>query len=136
MQSTFEQQIYDLEEDLLIRALDESKGHRTNAARILGLSYRSFRHYAGKHKLGSNSSALWKESNQEAIQAHQAVKRAIDEGKLIRPDYCLACFKPGRLEAHHHDYSKPLEVAWLCASCHRLEHSLIRRNKRKQANLK
>ena len=132
MQTTFEQQIYNLEEDLLVKALEESKGHRLNASRILGLSYRSFRHYAGKHKLGSNTSAAWKESNQQAVEAHQAVKRAIDEGILIRPANCSACFKPARLEAHHKDYSKPLEVDWLCASCHRLEHSLTRREKRKQ----
>jgi hypothetical protein len=27
-----------------------------------------------------------------------------------------------RLEAHHTDYSRPLEVEWLCVSCHRNHH--------------
>lgn len=31
------------------------------------------------------------------------------------------------VQAHHPDYSKPLEVVWLCSGCHGLEH---RRHKR------
>jgi len=34
------------------------------------------------------------------------------------------CEKCGEADSqkHHEDYSKPLEVRWLCARCHRVEH--------------
>ena len=42
--------------------------------------------------------------------------------KLVKPNCCQGCgrtSKETRLSAHHHDYTKPLDVIWLCAACHR-----------------
>lgn len=59
----------------------------------------------------------------EKIKANNVVNRAVRTGKLTRPTDCSSCDNPnGRIEAHHPDYSKPLEVIWLCSSCHREEH--------------
>lgn len=46
-------------------------------------------------------------------------------GKLI-PQPCCFC---GREDAqmHHDDYSKPLEVEWMCQACHRAYHVEERR---------
>lgn len=52
--------------------------------------------------------------------AHRAVKNALRSGKLARAN-CEACGAAGA-EAHHDDYSKPLEVRWLCRSCHHRWH--------------
>ncbi|MCK5644180.1 MAG: hypothetical protein KAJ19_25500, partial [Gammaproteobacteria bacterium] len=46
-------------------------------------------------------------------------------GKLIRPDFCSCCGNGGdgsRIEMHHQNYSKPLEITWLCRVCHGAEH--------------
>lgn len=43
-------------------------------------------------------------------------------GKLKKPIKCQKCKKVTKVEAHHKDYTKPLEVKWLCRTCHRLEH--------------
>lgn len=49
------------------------------------------------------------------------VGNALRSGKLIKPDKCSSpdCLGDGtRIEAHHEDYYKPLEVVWLCSTCH------------------
>lgn len=51
------------------------------------------------------------------ILAREKVRRAILKGKLI-PQPCEVCGKLENIEAHHWDYSKPLEVNWLCKEHH------------------
>jgi hypothetical protein len=46
------------------------------------------------------------------------LNRAVRLGEIIPSDICSACNKKSKTEAHHHDYSKPLEVVWLCRGCH------------------
>lgn len=48
-------------------------------------------------------------------RAREYVKKAIKAGRLVRLP--CPCGNP-RSHGHHEDYSKPLEVTWLCASCH------------------
>ncbi len=64
--------------------------------------------------------------NKHKILARIAVKRALKSGALIR-EPCRNCAWP-KTEGHHTDYSRPLDVIWLCTSCHRLEHSKERRS--------
>ena len=54
---------------------------------------------------------------------HKIAKDAEDSGLLIRPDSCEKCGDSERkLCKHHPDYSKPLEVEWVCYPCHRKLH--------------
>lgn len=51
--------------------------------------------------------------------ARRATLLAIRKGVLVRPDACGKCGATERaIHAHHTDYSKPLEVEWLCPPCH------------------
>lgn len=57
--------------------------------------------------------------------ANVILGNAVRDGKIRKPLYCSRCFDcpPRRqLHAHHEDYSKPLDVEWICAKCHGLEH--------------
>ncbi len=57
----------------------------------------------------------YKEKNQSRERARQAVAKGI----LVNPGACERCGRADvRLEMHHEDYSKPLEVKWLCRACH------------------
>lgn len=49
-----------------------------------------------------------------------AVFGAIKQGLLVSQP-CEKC-AGSDAEAHHDDYDKPLEVRWLCRSCHRTHH--------------
>jgi hypothetical protein len=54
-------------------------------------------------------------------RAYWKVKQAILSGKLSRKP-CVVCGET-KSQAHHDDYTKPLDVEWLCAGCHnRLKH--------------
>lgn len=66
--------------------------------------------------------SLLKESNKEKIQAGSRLHYAVRTGKIIKPLKCENCNTiPKRLEAHHYKgYDHPLEVKWLCTSCHKL----------------
>lgn len=60
------------------------------------------------------------------VAARQKVGKAVKNGELIRPESCSTCNKKCKPDAHHHDYSKPLDVVWLCRSCHLRVHSPVK----------
>lgn len=53
-------------------------------------------------------------------RARYAVKDALIDGKIQRKP-CAICDRLPT-EAHHPDYSKPLEIIWLCKKHHRKNH--------------
>ena len=67
------------------------------------------------------SAAQYKKANPEKRKAHKAVHYAIKAGKLVRGK-CSVCGTSERVEGHHDDYSKKLDVRWLCKTCHADEH--------------
>jgi hypothetical protein len=54
--------------------------------------------------------------------SRKAVYNALKKGILIKPNKCTLCFREEKLEGHHPDYNKPLEVVWLCKKCHGIVH--------------
>ena len=55
-------------------------------------------------------------------KARIKVRAAILSGILTRPERCPICDSDKKIEGHHKDYSKPLEVEWMCTMCHRQTH--------------
>lgn len=56
----------------------------------------------------------------DKYHARDAIANAIRAGYIVKPLYCTRCQKDCRVEAHHSDYSKPLDIEWLCTKCHRI----------------
>lgn len=74
----------------------------------------------------------WREKNREYYKnyrqrgevklknaARQILNFSIHKGLVVRPKNCSKCLKKlCVIEAHHEDYTKPLEILWLCIPCH------------------
>lgn len=63
-------------------------------------------------------------NNLEKQYAWNKVQRAIRDGKINRMP-CQECGNP-KSDAHHQDYSKHLEVIWLCKICHVKLHQTLK----------
>jgi hypothetical protein len=92
---------------------------------------------AANRETHRRSDERWRRTNPEKIAAKNArrppeepphlsarnqVNAAIRRGELHRPSECSQCGRCSKVYGHHPDYQRPLDVIWLCASCHRNEH--------------
>ncbi|MCP4082354.1 MAG: hypothetical protein GY743_19145 [Planctomycetaceae bacterium] len=68
------------------------------------------------------SSAKWNGKNPLKRKAKDAVNYAIRDGRMTKPVLCECCGSKGKLHGHHVNYSKPLDVQWLCVPCHNQWH--------------
>ncbi|HEX2868673.1 MAG TPA: hypothetical protein VHO03_16655 [Ignavibacteriales bacterium] len=73
------------------------------------------------------------DKNREKRKAHIIVGNAIKSGILIKQP-CQVCQATENIEAHHEDYSKPLEVDWYCVKHHNERHVQLREEKLLQLN--
>jgi hypothetical protein len=64
-----------------------------------------------------------RQRNKDRLAAHNAVSKAILRGKLQQQP-CWVCGE--KAQAHHPDYSRPLDVVWLCDKHHKEAHALIK----------
>jgi hypothetical protein len=60
---------------------------------------------------------LAKAENRLKYAARQACICAIRTGELVRQS-CELCGSTEKTDAHHDDYSRPLDVRWFCRPCH------------------
>lgn len=100
--------------------LSERKRHREKSKRYRELG-RISKNNAGKK---------WTLNNPEKKRAHLLVKRALKSGKLHRHP-CFVC--GNKAQAHHDDYSKPLDVIWVCPKHHGELHVKINERKLRES---
>lgn len=62
-------------------------------------------------------------NNKEKNNATHKIWYAVNHNKIVKPKECQYCKTETKLVGHHFDYSKPLEVIWLCYSCHKIVHN-------------
>lgn len=61
----------------------------------------------------------WLDKNKHKRRAQSIAGGAIKRGRIQKQSHCSDCGASGvELEAHHPDYSQPLQVQWLCTKCH------------------
>jgi hypothetical protein len=69
-------------------------------------------------------SAQWRKDHPEAYRAHNALNNALRDGR-IQKQPCAVCGTDNNVHGHHSDYSRPLDVKWLCAKCHHRIHAIF-----------
>ena len=61
----------------------------------------------------------------EKLKAKQVLRDSLRRGKINKPNKCQDCkkiFNIRKIHAHHNDYLKPLDIVWICVSCHLKRH--------------
>lgn len=99
-----------------------SKQHRKDNPEYY-LKYELSRYQTPKRReLAKRIQANWCLKYPEREKAHTITSNAIRDGRLI-PQVCWVC--GNKAEAHHPDYSRPLEVVWLCKTHHEEVHHMV-----------
>ena len=109
--------------------LDRVDSNRVKASEWYQKNKENLREYRERPDRKEASSAYTKRYRREKahiLDSHQEVAKAVRKGILKRPLLCSRCSKSGTVHGHHHDYTKPLDVTWLCPACHHGEHRRIR----------
>ena len=87
-----------------------------NTARL-----KKYRHTPGKAAIVYKATSGWAKRNRIKSRAHARLNQSLKLGKITKLP-CSVCGDTNSL-AHHHDYSKPLDVVWLCRTHHAEEHA-------------
>jgi len=68
--------------------------------------------------------AEYSKNNRLVRRAHSRIYFLVKNKRIEKPTVCSLCGKnEDKIQGHHEDYSKPLEVIWVCVKCHRAIHS-------------
>lgn len=85
--------------------------------------YDRARYHAPERKAKTAASAeRWAARNPDARRAQYAVNNAVRDGRLHKTP-CAICGSDKNIHGHHKDYSRPLDVVWLCTTCHHRVHA-------------
>ena len=61
--------------------------------------------------------------------ARVALRNAVQAGSIVKPNFCERCntvLAKSRIHGHHHDYTQPFNVQWLCSACHAVVHHALK----------
>lgn len=103
-------------------AKEDAAAHRNNNIEKIREYDRKRGKLPHRAKLNTEVTKRMRDDLPHVYKAHNALNNAARDGKITRPIVCSVCKKDRRLHGHHDDYSKPLDVEWMCAICHKAFH--------------
>lgn len=65
-------------------------------------------------------------SHRKQVRTVWQARRALRDGRLVRPDHCCICGKECKPQMHHQSYDSPLKIDWVCRGCHVAIHNTVR----------
>lgn len=109
---------YTKHKDKILSAVRLYKANHKEEYRIYGGRYRA------KHR---EEIAKYEHVRKKTVKgrARTLLGSAVNHGNIIKPSHCSCCGREARgraLQGHHDDYTKPLDVRWLCSQCHSRAH--------------
>lgn len=118
----------------------KADAHRTRVARIE--YYKAYDRMRNKQPRRVEARKERAKANPTARPERDPVKRAarvalgnaLKRGDVMKPPECQICAVANdRLHGHHEDYTRPLDVIWVCAACHAFIHAYWRTQERTAA---
>lgn len=112
-----------------IKQYDRSRNdlpHRIEARR----KYQKTNDYKKAHQL---SNSKYRRSYNFKAKARSTLQYALKSGQIERLPCCI-CGNP-KAEGHHEDYSRPIDVTWLCGFHHKQRHKEINKHNRGESDL-
>jgi len=119
------------------KKLSDKNSYQKNKEKRLEVSKKYRKH--NKDKIRATQK-IWRDNNKDKVrqsflrafnknpEKHKARSKLnflIYKGKIEKPDKCSICDSVVNIEAHHVDYTKPLDVEWVCSKCHYIIHHEI-----------
>lgn len=106
------------DQTLPLEAFNRSSGRRDGRQGTCRECYRTKIHREPKHQARARERSLaYTQNNPEKRKAQRKLNYQIESGKMIR-GFCECCGTE-KADAHHwKGYDHPLDVQWLCRSCH------------------
>lgn len=103
---------------------DKNRLNTSNREKIILINGETYyQHWYKENKNNVNiRNKEWRDKNTLKTKAHYIVKKNIRNVLISKPSKCMSCCLEKRLESHHNNYDKPLDIIWLCRSCHRRYH--------------
>lgn len=109
-------------EQILLRKHEHSREHADEIRARNAVYYNSHREEIRAYRSERYRAGFRREHPKEIRAAHQAVAYALRHNHLSKKP-CQECGRM-KVHAHHDDYSKPLEVRWLCPRHHTERHRI------------
>jgi len=96
--------------------IDVAENYRTNRKHYQEYERKRLQNPDRKHNVAKYQKS-GRRKNPARAKAYQKLHYALRAGKVVRQP-CYICGNT-KSQGHHKDYSKPLNVEWLCFKCHR-----------------
>ncbi len=74
-----------------------------------------------KNGVIQKSVEMWRKKNPEKYKAYKIFAEALRK-KILKKEPCIVCDEI-KVDGHHSDYSKPLDVIWICHNHHKKFHA-------------
>lgn len=105
------------------QAYDRERANLPHRVKLREMVWKRWKEDPKLRKISNIRSAKWRAKNTIKRSAHLLVQYAVRRGDMKKYS-CEVCGKK-KVEAHHDDYSKPLEVRWLCRKHHMDHHQIL-----------